>query len=66
MVKCNQSGKYYKTSFDMLSTDDGKSLTETDLEPNAQLLMDHNAKSYPVTVDRIENKDSNGEGKLIP
>ncbi len=54
-----------ENSFDMLSTDDGKSLTETDLEPNAQLLMDHNSKSYPVTVDRIENKDSNEEGLFL-
>lgn len=41
----------------LLSCDDGEAITENDLLEGSQLLMDHNKKSWPVTVI----KESNGQ-----
>lgn len=36
-----------------LSREDGESLTELDLTPGNQLLMEMNKKSYPISVIKI-------------
>ena len=52
-MKCNQSGKEFKTKFESLSKEDGELIIPSELIPNAQLLMDYKGKSYPCTVMKI-------------
>lgn len=45
----------WQVKFDSLSKEDGEPLSQLDLAPKAQLLMDHKGKSYPCTVTKVES-----------
>lgn len=60
-VKCNQTNKKFKVDVSSLSREDGEPLTEDDIAPEKQLLMEHNKKSWPVTVIKVEESISIGE-----
>lgn len=60
-VKCNQSGKVFKTKITSLSTEEGDYLTAADLVAGNELIMDYDKKSYPVTVIKISGVTSDGQ-----
>lgn len=62
-AQCNQTNKKFKVDASVLSRDDGEPLTEDDVTMGSQLLMEYNKKSWPVTVIKIDESNSNGEFK---
>jgi hypothetical protein len=53
-VKCNQTGKVLKASVKALSLENGQAISESDLKKGAELLLDYNKKSFPVTILQVE------------
>ena len=52
-MNCNQSGCIFTVKTAKLSREDGEAIDQKELIEGCQLLLDHDRKTYPVTLIRI-------------
>ena len=58
---CSQTGKKYTTKINALARETGLPLQRSDLRCGTSVLFSYNGKEYPACIEKILDKETEGE-----